>query len=139
MIYVAPVQSNLPVSAVAIFGGLFGLLTIASGGTALFGSAETKAIAGDVVGFVLWFNFLAGFLYVAAGIGLYARRQWAVRLVVFIAAANTLVLFAFTWHVFSGHAYEPRTSGAMLFRCIVWIAIAFFSSRVIGCRSVKNR
>ena len=38
----------------------FGLLTLISGGSALFGLVDM----GAVVPFVLWFNFLAGFAYV---------------------------------------------------------------------------
>ena len=52
-----------PASIVAI---IFGLLTIVSGGGALFGKADM----GAVVPFVLWFNFFAGFAYVVAGFGL---------------------------------------------------------------------
>ena len=49
----------------AIIAIAFGLLTLVSGGRALFGGADM----GAVVPFVLWFNFLAGFAYVAAGLG----------------------------------------------------------------------
>lgn len=127
----SPTENKLLVNAVGIFATLFGIVTVASGGTALFGSAEAKAMAGDVVGFVLWFNFLAGFLYVMAGIGLYARQHWAHRLALFIAVASTLVLLALGWHVVSGNAYEIRTVAAMLFRSVVWIVIALLSWRVI--------
>ena len=119
-----PTRRNVWVRSAAIFAVLFGVLTIVSGGTALFGSEEAKAMAGNTVAFVLWFNFLAGFLYVVAGIGLHAWRPWASRLALLIAVANMLVLLAFTVHVFSGYVYEMRTVWAMLFRCGVWITIA---------------
>lgn len=48
----------------AIVAIVFGALTIISGGRALFGGVDM----GAVVPFVLWFNFLAGFAYVAAGL-----------------------------------------------------------------------
>lgn len=51
----------------AVLATLFGALTVLSGGRALFGGSDM----GDVVAFVLWFNFLAGFAYVIAGIGLW--------------------------------------------------------------------
>jgi hypothetical protein len=50
----------------------FGALTIASGGRALFGGGTE----GNVVPFVLWFNFLAGFAYVAAAAGLWRAARW---------------------------------------------------------------
>ena len=56
---------------------LFGVATIVSGGTVLFGDTGTRAAAGAVVPFVLWFNFLAGFAYVAAGLGVTFWKPWA--------------------------------------------------------------
>ena len=54
----------------ALVALVFGALTVTSGGKVLFGSEATRAAAGAYVPFVLWFNFLAGFAYVAAGVGL---------------------------------------------------------------------
>ena len=77
------------VSTVAI---LFGLLTIKEGGSVLFWSEEARLAAGQYVTFVLWFNFLAGFMYVIAGLGLWLRRRWAVG-IAFVIAAATLAVF----------------------------------------------
>ena len=52
-------------------------------------------MAGNYIGFVLWFNFLAGFAYVVAGVGLLAMQRWALWLSVAIAAATLLVFIAF--------------------------------------------
>lgn len=102
----------------------FGLATIVSGGVALFGGEAARAAVGDAVGFVLWFNFLAGFAYVAAGAGLMKRHAAAVHLSILIAAATLLVFAAFGVHVAIGGAYEARTVVAMTLRSAVWIAIA---------------
>ena len=120
-------------TAVAIFAILFGILTIVSGGSVLFGPAAAREMAGDVVWFVLWFNVLAGFLYVLAGTGLYFWQQWAARLALFIAAATTLVLIAFGWWALNGSSFEMRTVLAILFRSGVWIAIAYVCRRALGC------
>lgn len=55
--------------AAGIVAVLFGALTVWSGGRALFGGSAARAEVGDAVGFVLWFNFLCGFFYVLAGVG----------------------------------------------------------------------
>lgn len=104
-------------AAVAV---LFGLLTVLSGGRALFGEPEARAAVGDAVPFVLWFNFLAGYAYVAAGIGLILRTTWAARLSVAILVATVLVMIAFGVHVLLGGAYEMRTVWAMSLRTVVW-------------------
>lgn len=102
---------------------LFGLLTVFAGGRALFGDAEARAAVGDAVPFVLWFNFLTGFAYVAAGTGLFLRRSWAARLSIGILAATILVMIAFGVHLLIGGAYEMRTVAAMSLRTVIWGAI----------------
>ena len=121
----------------ALVAIVFGVLTIISGGRALFGDAAARAGVGNAVPFVLWFNFVAGFLYILAGAGLYLWRQWVAQLAAIIALATLGILVAFGWHVATDGAYEMRTVGAMLLRSGVWIVIAFLSCRALGCRSEK--
>ena len=104
----------------AVVVTLFGLLTVLSGGRALFGGLEARAAVGDAVPFVLWFNFLAGFAYVTAGIGLILQTNWATKLSIAILVATVLVMIAFGVHVLLGGAYEMRTVWAMNLRTVVW-------------------
>lgn len=110
----------LSLSIAAGVAVVFGLMTVLSGGRALFGGADM----GAVVPFVLWFNFLAGFAYVLAGVGLWRGAAWAPSLAVGIAAATAAVFATFLWHVWRGGAYETRTMAAMTLRLAVWTAIA---------------
>ncbi|MDN5787647.1 hypothetical protein [Pseudorhodobacter sp.] len=87
-------------SPAAIVAVLFGLLTIGAGGKALFGNVPVE----NAVPFVLWFNFIAGFAYVAAGFGLFWRQSWAVRLSIAIFVMTVLVTLAF----FSPHGFWRR-------------------------------
>ena len=109
------------------FAVLFGALTIMSGGNVLFGGEEALQAAGNVVPFVLWFNFLAGFAYVLAGIGLFLKKRWAAWLSAAILAGTAAVFAAFAIHMFQGGAYEMRTLGAMTLRTIVWAVIAWIA------------
>ncbi len=117
---------------IGIVALVFGLMTILAGGRALFGDEAAKAAAGAAVPFVLWFNFVAGFAYVVAGIGLIMRAPWAAWLSALIAAATVLVFLAFGVHVMTGGAYEMRTVAAMTLRSLVWVGIAIFAWRTIG-------
>jgi hypothetical protein len=117
-------RALLAAAAVAI---AFGLLTIVSGARALFGGAEM----GDVVPFVLWFNFLAGFAYVVAGVYLWCGVTWGWWLAIGIAGATALVLLAFLAHVLLGNPYELRTLGAMLLRLGVWTMITATAHRAV--------
>lgn len=118
-----------PMRAAALVAIAFGAATIRAGGSVLFGDGARSA--GNVVGFVLWFNFLAGFAYVAAGAGLWLRRCWSARLALAIAAATVLVFAAFGVHVVEGGAFEMRTAWAMTLRSAVWILIATLAFKSI--------
>ena len=121
----------------AIVAVLFGILTVLSGGVALFGGDAARVAVGDAVAFVLWFNFVAGFFYVLAGIGLFLWRRWAAQLSAAIAVATLVVFAAFGWHVTAGGAFEMRTVGAMILRSGIWIAIAIPACRSLGCLPKK--
>ena len=116
-------------SIAAIVALVFGALTIFSGGRVLFGPEEASVAAGNYVTFVLWFNFLAGFAYVAAGAGLWLWRRWAAWLALGIAAATALVFAAFGVHVAMGGAFELRTVAAMALRTLLWAGIAVAAQR----------
>ncbi len=117
--------------ALSVFAVLFGVLTIISGGLVLFGPIDRKARAGQIVPWVLWFNFLAGFAYIIAGIGILRGHKWALGLTAIIAMASLLVLAFLGFHIFTGGAYELRTLAAMPFRAAVWtiLAIMLYVSR----------
>lgn len=53
----------------------FGVMTVKSGGFALFGGIEGKEFAGKYVPFVLWFNFIAGFFYAISGLGIILKAK----------------------------------------------------------------
>jgi hypothetical protein len=112
-------------SIAAVVAAIFGGLTILSGGIALFGGVNM----GAVVPFVLWFNFLAGFAYAAAGWGLWTGQRWAPGLSIAIAAATAVVFAAFLWKVWQGGAHEARTTGAMVVRLAVWLIISALALR----------
>ena len=112
------------VSAVAV---AFGLLTIKAGGAILFIGGEYRQQAGNYVPFVLWFNFLAGFVYLVAGVGLWKQQRWAAWLAIMIVAASVSIFVLLGLHINSGGSYEMRTVIAMGARCSIWTVIALFS------------
>jgi hypothetical protein len=115
-----------PLAAVAL---LFGALTVFSGGQALFGDAAARAAVGQAVGFVLWFNFLAGFAYLLAGLGLWRGQAWARTLAWTLAIGTALVATAFGLHVWNGGGFETRTVGALALRLGFWAAVIALTGR----------
>lgn len=124
-------KRNTSLMVAAIVALAFGALTVLSGGRALFGSAEAQAAVGNAVPFVLWFNFLAGFAYILAGIGLFLRHSPAVWISIGIFASTALVAWAFAVHMMQGGAFEMRTVGAMILRTGVWAGISVIAWRHI--------
>jgi hypothetical protein len=115
----------------AIAAIAFGVLTVFSGGRALFGGMEARAELGNIVPFVLWFNFLAGFVYVLAGAALLLAKRWAAPMALFLAVSTVLVFLAFAAYIVTGGAYEARTVGALSLRSLFWIAVALAALRAM--------
>lgn len=127
-------QRTFLIGVISLIAVGFGLLTIKEGGTILFGEEAARATAGNYVPFVLWFNFVAGFAYVVAGIGLWLQQRWAVWLAASLAAATALTFAAFGIHVLLDGLYEKRTVIAMSMRTLVWSTIAALAWRQLVWR-----
>jgi hypothetical protein len=112
----------------AIVAVVFGAVTIREGGNVLFGDGARTA--GNIVHFVLWFNFFAGFAYIAAGIGLWLRTRWSMWLALAIALGTVGIFSALGVHVAMGGAFEMRTVWAMTLRSVVWVLIALLGFSV---------
>jgi hypothetical protein len=122
-------QSSSTIKVLSALALVFGAVTLVSGGRALFGDAAARAAVGNAVGFVLWFNFLAGFAYLAAAIGLWLGRRWALSLAALLAIGTALVAAGFGMYVRSGGAYEMRTVGALALRFGFWAVVSLLAWR----------
>ncbi len=122
-------NTNRPKSVLiaAVFACVFGALTVFSGGSVLFDIGPARAAAGNYIPFIAWFNFLAGWFYILAGIGLYLWQGWAVKLSMFIFMATLAAFAVLSIHIAFDGLYEMRTIGAMALRSTVWLIIAFMS------------
>ena len=114
---------------VAILAGLFGVATLVAGGSALFGGNAVRAAAGNAVPFVLWFNFLAGFAYLAGAVALWKNHSLAQPIAWGIGLATMAVFAGFAIAVWRGQPHEMRTFGAMTLRAGFWLITAFALGR----------
>lgn len=136
MVRKAATKNTFWLRMVAIVAIVFGLMTIREGGLVLSGNQAAVSAAGDFVPFVLWFNCIAGFFYILAGIGLWLQRRWSVWLAIVLAAATAFVFAAFGLHVALGGAFAQRTVVAMSLRTIIWTAIALIARQQMRQRKV---
>lgn len=117
-----------------LLGGMavvFGVATLLEGGTVLWGGPAARAEAGNVVPFVLMFNFGAGFAYVAGGLATLLGRGWSILVARGLAISTLLVFAAFGVHVLSGGSHETRTLIAMTLRSGFWVAQALLLPRLL--------
>ena len=104
---------------------IFGILTIKSGGLVLFTEGAFHQQQGHFVPFIVWFNFIAGFAYIIAAIGLFRMTSWSSYLSYMIATATISIFILFGMYVISGGLYEMKTVGVMTVRTSFWMIISF--------------
>jgi hypothetical protein len=118
---------------VGVVAVAFGFATLKEGASVLFFDGPARAAAGNYVPFVLWFNFFAGFAYVAAGAGIVMRRLWGARLAAILAVATAMGFVLLGAHIAVGGAYESRTVVAMAARTLFWSLVAWRACAVLRC------
>jgi hypothetical protein len=122
------------IRVLAILAFIFGLMTIFKAGSVLFGPQSARDAVGNFVPFVLWFNFFAGFVYVATAVHIWLDRGCAMRGAIILTGATIVVALGFVWHASTGGSYEMQTVGALVLRIAFW-AIA----SVLLVRRLKQR
>lgn len=117
---------------------LFGLITIFMAGSVIFDLFGIRAKEGNYVPFVVWANFICGFIYVLAAYGFFSIKTWTVFPLI-IALAILIVAFGgLLIHINSGGLHETKTVAAMLFRTAVTLAFTLLAYFKISRRiSVK--
>jgi len=112
---------------------LFGIVTLISGGSALFVLHGIAEPAAKIVPFVLYFNFAAGFAYIVTGAGLITLRPWSPAFSAAIALATSVVFAGLGAWILAGNAYEVRTIVAMSLRAAFWWSVSAVS--IVGSRA----
>lgn len=108
---------------------VFGLLTLKAGGSVIFDIGSMRQVEGNYVPFVVWANFLSGFFYIAAGVGLWLRKRWAATLSVAVMIGIVMTFIFFGMHVLNNGLYEMKTVYAMSLRTFLWAVISIVSYR----------
>lgn len=99
---------------------LFGGMTLVEGGVLVFGGAKALEEAGNVVPWVLYYNFAAGFVYVLTGLATLMDKPIAKKFALGLALVNLLVLISLIIYILTGGLYLQRTPVAMTVRTLFW-------------------
>jgi uncharacterized membrane protein len=100
------VKHGILIWAISLVSIGFGILTIKSVAMILFGEEVARAAGGNYVPFVLWFNFIAGFAYIIAGVGLWLQQRWSAWLAIAIATTTAFIFAAFGVQIYMEGAYD---------------------------------
>jgi hypothetical protein len=106
----------------ALLALVIGLLTVIEGGIVLLGF-ETKPY--PVLPWLLRYNVAMGFISLAAGLGLWREQGWAAMLSRMVLACHSLVFLLLVGMHLLGMTVAMNSTGAMLFRTVIWIGINF--------------
>ena len=110
----------------------FGVLTIKSGGSVIFIDGPDRQAAGNYVNFIVWFNFIAGFFYIMAGLGFLLNKNWVLKLSAAIAATTVMFFTAFGIHILMDGSYEMRTVIAMSMRSVIWLSFTYAAYIIVS-------
>lgn len=108
----------------------FGLLTVFAGGSVILDLFGMQEMEGNYVPFVVWANFICGFLYLMAAYGFFKRKEWTttiMKLAVWILAAAAIVLMVWIWN---GEPYENKTIAALGFRILVTLGLVWVTNSI---------
>lgn len=112
------------------------LVLIAFAGSTLFMSSSVifdwfgiREKEGDYVPFIVWTNFIAGFLYLIVAYGFLTTKRWTFWILAGTILLLMLALIFLLLYINRGGVYEMKTLGAMGFRIIltlIFSVIAYY-------------
>lgn len=123
---------NKIVKFAAIVSLLFGLITIFAGGSVIFDFFGMRAKEGNYILFVVWANFICGFLYLFASYGFFKKKDWTkdilgIAIYILIAAFVVLIIW-----IINNKPFETKTIFALSFRILVTFAFYWMARRMRG-------
>ncbi len=97
-----------------------GSLSFISGIMVLTGMREVDYFT---LTWLIVYNTIAGMAALIAGIGLWSKKQWAVKLTATIAGAHLIVLTFVSFGYMQEGPVAVESLYAMVFRVVVWVVI----------------
>lgn len=95
---------------------IFGLLTLFMSNSVLFDLFGIREKEGNFVPFIVWANWLCGFLYLIAAYGFLKIKKWTIQPLLGAAIILIIAFVALFIYINGGGIYEQKTVYAMIFR-----------------------
>lgn len=103
----------------------FAFLTLFMSSSVLFDWFGIREKEGNYVPFIVWANFVAGFLYLISAYGIVTAKKWTVLILLSTAILLIIAGIALVFYISSGGIFEAKTLVAMVFR--IALTIGFFA------------
>ncbi len=104
---------------------LFGLVTLFMSSSVIFDLFGIRVKEGNFVPFVVWANWLCGFIYLTAAYGLVKSKKWTFRILLVASIILIVTYIGLFFHIQSGGIYETKTVYAMGFRTGLTLLFTF--------------
>jgi drug/metabolite transporter (DMT)-like permease len=104
---------------IALLVGTFGVLTLYLSGSVIFDLFGMRAKQGNYVLFVIWVNFICGFIYLVASYGFIKSKYWTIKILTTSLLLLILTFIAFLIYVNSGGIHKNETFGALAVRSAI--------------------
>ena len=114
---------------VAIVLIAFALVTVFMSSSVIFDWFGIREKEGDYVPFIVWTNFIAGFIYLISAYGFLKAKKWTFWVLIGTAIFLVTALIILGLYIDAGGIFELKTVGAMGFRIIltfVFSLIAYY-------------
>ena len=117
---------RMKIRIASLLSMVVGSLSFISGMTVLTGMREVDYVT---LTSLIVYNTIAGIAALIAGIGLWQKKRFAVKLTAAIAGAHLIVLTCVSIGYLQGGPVAAESLYAMVFRVVMWIAIVRASPR----------
>ncbi|PRX43821.1 hypothetical protein [Salegentibacter salegens] len=112
---------------IAILILAFALVTLFMSSSVLFNWFGIRAKQGDFVPFIVWTNFVAGFIYLIAALGFLQSKKWTLWILTTVALLLFIALMILLLHIDRGGSFEFETIRAMVFRIVLTITFSLLA------------
>lgn len=120
-------KKSIIIKIAMVLSALIGLVTIFAGGSVLLDLFGMRAIEGKYVLFVVWANFICGFLYLIGSYGFFKKKKWTATIMGVAFLILVVAYIGFVIWILQGKPHEFKTIMAMSFRTLLtfgfwWVA-----------------
>lgn len=111
---------------------LFGGITLFMSSAVLFDLFSIRSKEGNYVPFIVWANWICGFIYLAAVYGFFTKQIWTRNILFSSVLILTVGFVSLLFHIAYGGLYEQKTVMAMVFRTVVTLGFALLAHYYIN-------